>query len=112
VLVLKYMLMILGLGLFSSAGALVAYDIYLSTQLQKIAGVRRNLRGLRETLPPRRNCEFGGKESVARSYNEQPTISVSPGRQPKPLRVARCAALMKTETTCLWGGHRHAERHP
>lgn len=37
-LVLKYLLMILGLGLFSSAGALVAYDIYLSTQLRRLLG--------------------------------------------------------------------------
>jgi regulator of protease activity HflC (stomatin/prohibitin superfamily) len=39
-LALKYLLMILGAGLFGSAGALVAYDIFLSTQLRRL--LRRN----------------------------------------------------------------------
>ena len=39
-LALKYLLMILGAGLFGSAGALVVYDIFLSTQLRKL--LRRN----------------------------------------------------------------------
>lgn len=39
-LALKYMLMLLGLGLFGSSGALVAYDIYLSAQLRRL--LRRN----------------------------------------------------------------------
>jgi hypothetical protein len=34
--VLKYLLMILGAGLFGSSGALVAYDIYLSAQLRRL----------------------------------------------------------------------------
>ena len=33
---LKYLLMILGLGLFGSTGALMAYDIYVSEQLRKL----------------------------------------------------------------------------
>ena len=33
---LKYLLMILGLGLFGSSGALVAYDIYISEQLRRL----------------------------------------------------------------------------
>jgi hypothetical protein len=33
---LKYLLTILGAGLFGSAGALVAYDIFLSAQLQRL----------------------------------------------------------------------------
>jgi len=36
----KYLLMILGAGLFGSAGALVAYDIFLSVQLRRL--LRRN----------------------------------------------------------------------
>jgi len=39
-LALKYLLMILGFGLFGSAGALVVYDIFLSAQLRKL--LRRN----------------------------------------------------------------------
>jgi regulator of protease activity HflC (stomatin/prohibitin superfamily) len=37
-LVLKWLLMILGVGLFGSAGALVVYDIYLSAQLRRLLG--------------------------------------------------------------------------
>src|SRR6202035_47567 len=33
---LKYLLMILGVGLFGSAGALVVYDIYISEQLRRL----------------------------------------------------------------------------
>src|ERR1700719_4889472 len=35
-LALKWLLMILGAGLFGSAGALVAYDIFLSEQLRRL----------------------------------------------------------------------------
>src|SRR2546425_395511 len=35
-LALKYLLMILGIGLFGRAGALVAYDIFLSEQLRRL----------------------------------------------------------------------------
>jgi regulator of protease activity HflC (stomatin/prohibitin superfamily) len=41
-LVLKYLLVILGIGLFGSSGALVAYDIYLSSQLRRLLGRRRD----------------------------------------------------------------------
>jgi regulator of protease activity HflC (stomatin/prohibitin superfamily) len=37
-LVLKYLFMILGAGLFGSAAALVTYDIYLSAQLRRLLG--------------------------------------------------------------------------
>src|SRR5258708_12735436 len=40
--VLKYLLVILGLGLFGSSGALVVYDIYLSSQLRRLLGRRRD----------------------------------------------------------------------
>lgn len=33
---MKYLLMILGLGLFGSASALAAYDIFLPTQLRSL----------------------------------------------------------------------------
>ena len=35
-LALKYLLMILGVGLFGSAGALIAYDIFLAMQLRRL----------------------------------------------------------------------------
>ena len=34
--VLRYVLMVLGLGLFGSAGALAAYDIFLAAQLRRL----------------------------------------------------------------------------
>ncbi|HKV26350.1 MAG TPA: hypothetical protein VJN93_17265 [Candidatus Acidoferrum sp.] len=48
-LALKYLLMIAGLALFGSTGALVVYDVYLAEQLRRIlnckpAGVRRGVR--------------------------------------------------------------------
>lgn len=33
---LRYMLMIVGLGLFGSASALAAYDIFLATELRRL----------------------------------------------------------------------------
>src|SRR5229473_1596209 len=53
-LVLKYLLVILGIGLFGSSGALVAYDIYLSSQL------RRLLRRRRDKTPGDAAGELGG----------------------------------------------------
>lgn len=35
-LALKYILMILGVALYGSAGALVAYDVFLATQLRRL----------------------------------------------------------------------------
>src|SRR6202158_839047 len=43
-LALKYLLMILGVGLFGSAGALVMYDVYLAGQLRLLLG-RKNTAG-------------------------------------------------------------------
>jgi hypothetical protein len=40
-LALKYLLMILGVGLFGSAGALVVYDVYLSAQLRRLLARRK-----------------------------------------------------------------------
>jgi hypothetical protein len=40
--VLKYLLVILGIALFGTSGALVVYDIYLSSQLRRLLGRRRN----------------------------------------------------------------------
>ena len=35
-MVLKYVVMLAGFGLFGSAGALIGYDIFLSAQLRKL----------------------------------------------------------------------------
>lgn len=37
---IKYLLMMVGLGLFGSSGTLVAYDVYVSEQLRRV--LRRN----------------------------------------------------------------------
>jgi regulator of protease activity HflC (stomatin/prohibitin superfamily) len=49
-LVLKYLLMILGAGLFGSAGALVIYDIYLASQLRRLLGRTKPGEGAPGTL--------------------------------------------------------------
>src|SRR5260370_40464853 len=68
-LALKYLLVILGIGLFGSSGALVAYDIYLSSQLRRLLRRRGSetsgdpageLAGapLRDAAPDDSNAEF------------------------------------------------------
>jgi len=49
-LVLRYLLAILGIGLLGSSGALVVYDIYLSSQLRRLLG-RRRMETAGETEP-------------------------------------------------------------
>src|SRR5882762_2760423 len=48
-LVLKYLLVIIGIGLFGSSGALLVYDIYLSSQLRRLLGRHDKTTG--ELLP-------------------------------------------------------------
>src|SRR4030081_2469754 len=55
-LVLKYLLVILGIGLFGSSGGLVVYDIYLSSQLRRLLGRRRD-EAAGETAPHELNAE-------------------------------------------------------
>ena len=38
---LKWLLVIAGIGMFGSAGALVVYDVYLSSQLRRLLGRQR-----------------------------------------------------------------------
>ena len=45
---LKYLLMVVSVGLFGSAAALIAYDIYLATQLRRL--LPRAVRGSREVV--------------------------------------------------------------
>lgn len=70
-LVLKYLLMILGLGLFGSAGALVAYDIYLSAQLRRLLGRGETSGATGECGPfkrlSRKDCPTGCRPSWYRS---------------------------------------------
>jgi regulator of protease activity HflC (stomatin/prohibitin superfamily) len=50
-LILKYLLVILGLGLFGSSGALVVYDVYLSSQLRRLLGRHRQAVEGEDTVP-------------------------------------------------------------
>jgi regulator of protease activity HflC (stomatin/prohibitin superfamily) len=53
-LALKYLLMLLGVGLFGSAGALVIYDVYLSQQLRQLIKRKESGElGLEISEPPR-----------------------------------------------------------
>src|SRR3954469_18253819 len=49
-MVLKYFLMALGILLFGSSGALLAYDIYLSAQLRRLLGRGTPAGNTRESL--------------------------------------------------------------
>jgi hypothetical protein len=52
-LALKYLLMLLGVGLFGSAGAVVVYDVYVSERLRRL--IQRKGNGDSDapaTLPP------------------------------------------------------------
>jgi len=74
-LALKYFLMILGVGLFSSSGILVAHDIYIATRLRWLLNTSGTIA---------RNGEFrrGGTSKAAPQE-----------RRPIPPRVARTASL-------------------
>ena len=65
-LTLKYLMMILGIGLFGSAGSLLAYDIYLAAQLRRL--LRRN------------TMDESGAEVGAPDRSQVPLV------QPPPLR--------------------------
>jgi hypothetical protein len=120
-LALKYLLVILGIGLFGSSGALVAYDIYLSSQLRRLLGRRRRDETTGELLPkaspepdrPLRPVRSGltlrlaptgvppllvaltiaDGMPVAAALQEFRVGTPLPGGQPKTLRVAQCASL-------------------
>src|SRR5437016_3327317 len=53
-LALKWLLMIVGAGLFGSAGALVAYDVYLSEQLRRLLSRNKTDESGAEVGPPAR----------------------------------------------------------
>ncbi len=52
-LALKYLLMLLGVGLFGSAGALIVYDVYVAERLRRLIKQKANGEsGAPATLPP------------------------------------------------------------
>lgn len=71
--VLKYVLMILGVALYGSAGALVAYDVFLATQL------RRLLRGSAAGKP---SAKAGAPAKRRfRTAQERFTLQLAPARR-------------------------------
>ena len=60
---LKYLLMILGIGLFGSASALVVYDIFLSEQLRRLLSWR--------TKSESRSKSYGAEEGAQKRALER-----------------------------------------
>ena len=89
-LALKYLLVILGIGLFGSSGALVAYDIYLSSQL------RRLLRRRRVTAAGEAAGELAAApqgESARDDSNAEPARPLRPVRWGLAQRLAAAGVL-------------------
>src|SRR5690242_17515702 len=76
-LVLKYLLILAGLGLFGSSGALVAYDVYLSSQLRRLL----------------RRGEPAEGEAVSAIATEEPQLPLRPIRWGLAQRLALAGIL-------------------
>jgi regulator of protease activity HflC (stomatin/prohibitin superfamily) len=76
-LVLKYLLVILGIGLFGSSGALVAYDIFLSSQLRRLLR-RRHVETSGDTA--------GELSGAPLSQGAQDDSNAEPARPLRPIR--------------------------
>jgi hypothetical protein len=66
-LALKYLLIVLGVGLFGSAGALVVYDVYISEQLRRLLARSKTTEAGKETgitahLPFAPNCSSAAQK--------------------------------------------------
>jgi regulator of protease activity HflC (stomatin/prohibitin superfamily) len=89
-LALKYLLVLLGIGLFGSSGALVAYDIYLSSQL------RRLLRRRRDKTPGDAAGELAGapaQDAVPEDSNAEFSRPLRPVRWGLAQRLAAAGVL-------------------
>ena len=47
---LKFLLMILGIGIFGGAGALVVYDVVVAAELRRLLGRQRKVASSNQTL--------------------------------------------------------------
>src|SRR5579872_1431173 len=89
-LALKYLLMILGVGLFGSAGALVCYDVYISEQLRRLLA--------------RNKTPESGAETRQRGRR-----AFEPDRSPAAPKIAQievCATGSASQYPCGWLGTR------
>ena len=81
---LKYLLVILGIGLFGSAGALVVYDVYVSSQL------RRLLRHCLEKDPQKRQRHIGDVMALVDDIPDTPApIAARPARSARRISVCK-----------------------
>src|SRR5258708_34547924 len=83
---LKYLLIILGIGLFGSAGALVVYDVYASSQLRRLL---------------RRSSEETAGGASAGAARFLSSGHFGPGRWQRALQLA----LLAIVPLLLWKSH-------
>src|ERR1700687_1900860 len=103
-LALKYLLVILGIGLFGSSGALVVYDIYLSSQLRRLLGRRRD-ETAGELVPEEQGAE-GGRPLRPVRWGLAQRLAAAGGL---PLLVAFSIAVVPdgfagVRVSQIWGG--------
>jgi hypothetical protein len=97
---LKYLLMILGVGLFGSAGSLVVYDIFISEQLRRL-------------LARNKTSEAGATEAMAQNtvtFFENVTLSgyeIVVGSDKVETDTHACVTSSASRYPCEWLGTRH-----
>lgn len=101
-LALKYLLMVLGVGLFGSAGSLVVHDIYISEQLRRLLAHSKTSDAVateaiaQETVTFFENVTFSGHEIVVASDEIETDTHV-------------CATSSASQNPCGWLGTRRRE---
>ncbi len=97
-LVLKYLLVILGIGLFGSSGALVAYDIFISSQLRRLLGRRREKPAGEATgelfgVPIDPSASQASAFSTSEKFTAEPPRPLAPVRWGLAQRLAAAGVL-------------------
>ncbi len=87
-LALRYLLMILGVGLLGSAGALVCYDVYISEQLRRL-------------LARNKTPESGAETRLRARRPFEPDRSSA---APKIAQIKICATGSASQYPCGWLG--------
>ena len=95
-LVIKYLLVILGIALFGSSGALVVYDIFLAAQLRRLLGLRFRRRQPGESTESAGAAESGATNLPSEAGAESsapPLLPFDTVRWRVALRLALAAPL-------------------
>src|SRR5260370_40975629 len=95
-LFLKYLLVILGIGPFGSSGALVVYDIYISSQLRRLLGFRRASAA---------GDTAGEPSGVSLSGSVRDDSSAEPSRPLRPVRWGLAQRLAGAAGLPLFSAH-------